>query len=91
MSEVIKLTGEMKEINLEDTKEDLEYYLKHIKVAIDSNAVTLRSLADIQEESEIDETLTEERKNEIYEASEMAISFIYELEEILYKFKNILK
>lgn len=91
MSDVIKLTGEMKEINLEETKEDLEYYLIQIKKAIDSNSKTLSYLADIQEEAEIDEDISKERSTEIYEASEMAISLIYKLEETLYEIKKILK
>lgn len=91
MSEVIKLSGEMKEINLEDTKEDLEYYLFQIKQAIDSNTRTLTFLENLQEESTIDEEISEERKTEIYEASEIAIGYIYEFEEVLYKIKNMLK
>lgn len=91
MKDVIKLTGEMKEVNLEETKEDLEYYLIQIKQAIDSNAKTLTYLDNLQEESTIDEEISEERKTEIYEASEMAISLIYKLEETLYEIKKILK
>lgn len=91
MKDIIKLTGEMKEINLEETKEELEYYLIQIKKAIESNSKTLSYLADIQEEAEIDEAITKERSTEIYEASEMAISLIYKLEETLYEIKKILK
>ena len=69
--------------------EDLEYYLIQIKKAIDSNAKTLTYLDKIQEIT-IDEEITEERKTDIYEASEMAISYIYELEEVLYKIKRML-
>ena len=72
-------------------KEELEYYLIQIKEAIESNSKTLSHLADIQEESTIDEEISEERKTEIYEASEMAISLIYKLEETLYEIKKILK
>lgn len=91
MKDVIKLTGEMKEINFEETNEELEYYLIQIKEAIESNSKTLSHLADIQEEAEIDEDITKERSAEIYEASEMAISLIYKLEETLYEIKKILK
>ena len=91
MSDIIKLTGEMKEINLEETKEDLEYYLIQINKAIDNNAKTLTFLDNLQEEAEIDEDISKERSAEIYEASEMAISLIYKLEETLYEIKKILK
>lgn len=91
MKDIIKLSGEMKEINLEETKEDLEYYLFQINKAIDSNAKTLTYLDNIQEETTIDEEIIEERKTDIYEASEMAISLIYKLEETLYEIKKILK
>lgn len=91
MKDVIKLTGEMKEINLKETNEDLEYYLIQIKKAIDSNSKTLSYLANIQEEAEIDEDISKEHSVEIYEASEMAITLIYKLEETLYEIKKILK
>ena len=91
MKDVIKLSGEMKEINLEEAKEELEYYLIQIKEAIESNSKTLSHLADIQEEAEIDEDISKKRSAEIYEASEMAISLIYKLEETLYEIKKILK
>lgn len=89
MKDVIKLTGEMKEINLEEAKEDLEYYLIQIKKAIGSNATTLSYLENIKEESELYD-LTE-RKINIIEASGTAISFIYELEEVLYKIEELIK